>query len=70
MPRPVKFREIQPDQPFTPYEGVGVGFYYVKKVNGVCPKVGTEEEGIFYPNDLVYLGRVPYNILKPHLESR
>lgn len=68
MLRPVKFSTIAIDQPFTPQNGtVGAGTAYLKKVNGICPKIGTKEEGIFYPEDLVYPMKVPYSYLKPHL---
>lgn len=51
----VRFSSLPNNAAFSPAPGeVGSQFVYIKRPNGVCPKLGArEEEGIFHPNDRV-----------------
>lgn len=76
--KPIKFLAVKIDQAFSPAPGqIGSSKVYVKKENGICPQVGVSrweneswsEVGIFYPNDLVYVTKVPFNMMKEYIWS-
>lgn len=62
------FSKIAINSAFTPApHTVGSGRVYIKRENGICPQVGTSEEGIFYPTDRVIPSNIPPRILKRYV---
>lgn len=68
MSSTTKFLAITPDTAFSPAVGqIGSQFVFVKKPNGICPKLGVDNEfSIFWPNDLVVAVKVPPAMLKKY----
>lgn len=64
----VSFDSLKINDAFTPAPGcVGASSVYLKKPNGICPQIGTKDEGIFYPEDRVVPVRIPESVIKKYL---